>query len=367
MCSYFKWDTSASPFSTHPTKAYAMAAASRTMHSNKWAIRSLERQREKQPSLRAAPMKTIVRFSLLSENHISIKTTHNDTLLPVLRSIPDVEWDNTNEQWIIPATVKSYQNAIQRMPVETPNLNVKVEPLLPGIVAHLKDKTQNDEMINPSDREFDARITQVRNSSLWNLLRDYQKDGVRTGLQMKGRVLLGDDRGSGKTVQSLALALAYKDQWPALVLCPPSLCFTWKNEILRWLELQDDDVHVTLRDSDVLGKGNVRKRARPVDMGLHIPTKRNKALEMPRFRKSIPENPDSDSDPDPDSESNNQEISLSKFYIMNYDMAAKYYKELESMDFKIILCDESSQLKSRLASPNKPRSILLFNTHSSLE
>ncbi|KAL0093104.1 GRF-type zinc finger transcription factor [Phycomyces blakesleeanus] len=354
MCSYFKWDTSASPYTTHPAKAYAIAAASRNIHSNKWALQHMEVQREKGPSLRESPMKTIVEFSLLSEDQICIKTTHNDTLLPVLRSIPDGEWDDENERWIIPATVTSYENAIQRMPTETPNLNLKVQPLLPGIVAHMKDKMSEKSMIDQNDREFDTRVSRVKNSSLWNLLRDYQKQGVRTGVVMKGRVLFGDDRGSGKTVQGLALALAYEDKWPALVICPASLCLTWKDEILRWLELKEEEVHVTLRSSDVLGKGNLRKRSKPADAGLHIPKKRNANLELPtRFKKDIPQVSDSESESE--SGSNQDSINAVKFYIMNYDIAARYAKEIEDMDFQIILCDESSQLKNRMS--NRPRAL----------
>jgi SWI/SNF-related matrix-associated actin-dependent regulator 1 of chromatin subfamily A len=40
--------------------------------------------------------------------------------------------------------------------------------------------------------------------------------------------------GVGKTVEALAVAYLYQNEWPLLIICPSSLKYTWKEQILRW-------------------------------------------------------------------------------------------------------------------------------------
>ena len=52
---------------------------------------------------------------------------------------------------------------------------------------------------------------------------------------MYGRILINDDFGTGKSLQALGLSLAYKIEWPLLILCPKFLQYMWRYEILKWL------------------------------------------------------------------------------------------------------------------------------------
>lgn len=56
------------------------------------------------------------------------------------------------------------------------------------------------------------------------------------GIKKKGRVLIGDEMGIGKTIQALALAAVYRHNWPCLIMCPATLKFNWKNEAVKWLK-----------------------------------------------------------------------------------------------------------------------------------
>lgn len=49
--------------------------------------------------------------------------------------------------------------------------------------------------------------------------------------------------GVGKTIQAVAIAYLYKNDWPLLVITPASLKFQWRDEILKWLP--------TIRQSDI--------------------------------------------------------------------------------------------------------------------
>ena len=68
-------------------------------------------------------------------------------------------------------------------------------------------------------------------------LYDYQRAGVQW-LKFSRRGVLGDDMGTGKTVQSITalreLQLAGEDVGPALVVAPNNMLLTWKKELAKW-------------------------------------------------------------------------------------------------------------------------------------
>ncbi|MCL2406744.1 MAG: DEAD/DEAH box helicase, partial [Defluviitaleaceae bacterium] len=80
-------------------------------------------------------------------------------------------------------------------------------------------------------------------ASLANILRPYQKEGVRwlSTLSKYGfGGILADDMGLGKTLQVIALLLLYKenysekDRLPSIVVAPTSLIYNWEKEISRF-------------------------------------------------------------------------------------------------------------------------------------
>jgi SNF2 family DNA or RNA helicase len=69
-------------------------------------------------------------------------------------------------------------------------------------------------------------------------LYSYQRAGVEFMRRAKSG-LLGDDMGTGKSLQTLALNLAHeherKNALPALIICPNSVKRHWVNEVSRWM------------------------------------------------------------------------------------------------------------------------------------
>jgi len=49
-------------------------------------------------------------------------------------------------------------------------------------------------------------------------------------------VLIADEMGLGKTLQAVCLACYFHHDWPLLIVCPASLKFNWKAELLRVCE-----------------------------------------------------------------------------------------------------------------------------------
>ena len=125
-------------------------------------------------------------------------------------------------------------------------------------------------------------------------LYDFQKEGIKFGLQRKGRILLADEMGVGKTVQAIGIALAYKDEWPVLIICPSSLKFVWRDEIIKWIpDINDDKINIQI-------------------------FKTSKDL----FKCGV------------------------KFYIMSYDLTVRLEEKIIEKNFKFIIADEAHYLKS---------------------
>ncbi len=62
----------------------------------------------------------------------------------------------------------------------------------------------------------------------------YQKEGIRFGLD-KHRLLIGDEPGLGKTLQSIGI-VDTADAYPALVICPSSLKINWQREFEKFTD-----------------------------------------------------------------------------------------------------------------------------------
>ena len=125
-------------------------------------------------------------------------------------------------------------------------------------------------------------------------LYDFQKDGIKFGIERKGRILLADEMGVGKTVQAIGIALIYKEEWPVLIICPSSLKFVWRDEILKWIpNINDDKINIQIFKSS-----------------------------KDYFKCGV------------------------KIYIMSYDLTVKLEDKITEKNFKFIIADEAHYMKS---------------------
>ena len=128
-----------------------------------------------------------------------------------------------------------------------------------------------------SDEEVDDVMRKIP-ERLKRALFPFQEAGVRFGLKRRGRCLIGDQMGVGKTLQALALGSCYLDEGPLLVIAPKSMRLTWARELERWLpELRPKNLLVcdsqnqataplrlmarAMRIRDELGRSHTRARA----------------------------------------------------------------------------------------------------------
>ena len=58
--------------------------------------------------------------------------------------------------------------------------------------------------------------------------------------------------GLGKTLQALAIAYHYKEEWPLLIVVPSSVKFSWIEEIEKWLpDIHPQDINLIRSGTDV--------------------------------------------------------------------------------------------------------------------
>ncbi|EKX39033.1 hypothetical protein GUITHDRAFT_76774, partial [Guillardia theta CCMP2712] len=220
-----------------------------------------------------------------------------------------------NKRWVFPlCQYYKLVNEISRMNATQPaNSTFSLTPVPENVFKVLK----NDPSVSTLNHTKAKMLLEALPLTISKKLLPFQREGVLFGLAREGRVLIGDEMGLGKTVQAIAIAAAYLDEWPLLIVCPSSMRCMWAQELVNWLpgELTPQDVNTIFSGRDVVG---------------------------------------------------NQLVT-----IISYDLFCKFAPEISSMQFKVIIGDESHYLKNPNAKRSKTilpfirsarRSILLTGT-----
>ena len=102
----------------------------------------------------------------------------------------------------------------------------------PGYCGRRKKGGAADE--GEAARDVDARFERIA-ANIRAALYPFQVEGVKFAIRRNGRALIADQMGVGKTLQAIAVADAYRDAGPLLVIVPAAMRFVWADEIERWL------------------------------------------------------------------------------------------------------------------------------------
>lgn len=58
--------------------------------------------------------------------------------------------------------------------------------------------------------------------------------------------------GLGKTIQAIAAAYVYKNEWPLLIVVPSSLRYPWVDELEKWIpDLCPEDIIIIQNKTDI--------------------------------------------------------------------------------------------------------------------
>ncbi|PON93088.1 chromatin remodeling factor [Trema orientale] len=158
---------------------------------------------------------------------------------------------------------------------------------------------------NPASDRYDKMP-----ASMESKLLPFQREGVRFILQHGGRVLLADEMGLGKTLQAIAVASCVRESWPVLILTPSSLRLHWASMIHQWLNIPSSDILVVLSQCGGSNKSGFTIVSYNTKGTIHLD---------------------------------------GLFNILSYDAVPKLQNLLMSLEFKVVIADESHFLKNAQA------------------
>lgn len=161
-------------------------------------------------------------------DNVSLYFDYDVVKVRLVKKIPGVTWKSKTKAWIAP--MSSLPQAIEW--AESFGLDVSDE------IRAIADaeKSRTEEMLTAS-KQTDAELNI---ETLQGMPFPYQKAGIRYVLSALNQVnfrkgvIIGDQPGLGKTVQSLGV-LESTNAYPAVVICPATLKLNWQKEIQRWL------------------------------------------------------------------------------------------------------------------------------------
>jgi len=134
-----------------------------------------------------------------------------------------------------------------------------IETILKVDFNQLKIQITNDKSTKVRVLDYSRDINKSINNlpkNLYNKLYDFQRAGVEFAVKNKGRCIIADEMGVGKTIQAIAISYIYRADWPVLILCPSSLKYNWEDEILTWLKgkVQQHEVQVLSNGKEKISK-----------------------------------------------------------------------------------------------------------------
>eukprot|EP01028_Stygiella_incarcerata_P012118 TRINITY_DN7289_c0_g1_i5.p1 TRINITY_DN7289_c0_g1~~TRINITY_DN7289_c0_g1_i5.p1 ORF type:complete len:787 (+),score=224.21 TRINITY_DN7289_c0_g1_i5:74-2434(+) len=300
-CSFFQWDSSSITTATTSSKSSsALSSTSKTLKSRKGGKISAEKDISSKSSLdvggkktpwwKSQPKGTVpglsgpkgtrdgvsekakqdrVVFSVKNSQEIVVRVPkahefickHSD--LPSGLTWMSFEGENTNAttrkrkqesstSYIIP---RSFYDEVLRVVQE---LNVPVSDIPSNVFSFVKRWEEERDSEDENIRSAWAVMTEELPPPFIDVLFPFQKEGIVEGIRRKGRILLADDPGLGKTIQALGIAWVFRKSWPLLIICPSSVRFVWKDEIERWFtdSPETKSVQVILSGKDSIS-GNI--------------------------------------------------------------------------------------------------------------
>lgn len=157
--------------------------------------------------------KTEVRSEITEDGEVYFP--YNKDAVTLVRSLPMARWNPAKKCWNVSLAVEH----IKRVVDVCSNLGIKI----PQTIIE-----QNDKAITSAIEKVENVV--MRESSTGKQLMPYQIDGT-IFLSSKKRAILGDEMGTGKTIQTLC---ALDNKVGTLVICPASLKYNWRKECQEW-------------------------------------------------------------------------------------------------------------------------------------
>ncbi len=168
-------------------------------------------------------------------DHIVVYSEFNEKEL--VKLVPGTRWDKSDRMWKAPLSWGTY----------VAFYGVFKERLSVGEKLYAWIMQQRAEWVEPAKSLRLALEDPALMEDEPNLY-PFQRSGVQFLTTVK-QALIADEMGSGKTVQ-LIRALDRQDAYPALIICPNTMKFTWQREFAVWAP----DVKTIVIDGGAVGR-----------------------------------------------------------------------------------------------------------------
>ena len=182
--------------------------------------------------------------------------TAHTSVLKLLRRFPYATYNASARGWSL--RVQDYTRMVSALKTCGFSMNCHASKSTKGAASNLHVDRPPDSLVKvlqaSSGPTLNASAADLLLSKIPSHLRSsllpFQAEGVVFAVGRGGRCLLADEMGLGKTVQGIAVAAAFRSDWPLLIICPSSLRLNWKHELSRWLP-GEEDVRLVLCGKDV--------------------------------------------------------------------------------------------------------------------
>ncbi|MFN3655460.1 MAG: DEAD/DEAH box helicase, partial [Candidatus Nitrosotenuis sp.] len=224
----------------------------------------------------------------------SWKITGERAVAMVSRIMPQAWYGEGEYEAIVPDDPKHIRQIkwiMDRYPLEILSKNVWQKKLPPSAkqVTKKPKKIERLNLANPG-KQFKG--------TLFN----FQREGLDFLIKSSGNALLADDMGLGKSVETLAYLSTEKDAFPVLIVAPLVTLQNWQREIEKFLKRKSRN-------------GRLLENEPPTTTIIRV----GKSEELGKF----------------------------DFYIINYELLYKRYKDLAKLNLRTIVCDEVQHLRSK--------------------
>jgi hypothetical protein len=268
-----------------------------------------------------------ISFSLANTREFTAKAEGGSlpsATLQTLKNVAGVRFDDEKKRLLFPLSEHD------KLQVALALLRITVDPLPRAVIAaaqlsyqrynssHVIDVDGDDEAKNSIAVKEEETLKALKgkiHDKLLNSLAPFQREGVLFVMNNKGRALIADEMGLGKTRSAIAISVAYQSEWPCLVVSPSSARRHWQAEILSLISpecVNADDICLVESSSQKILQKKSKKSSNSKD-------------------------------------NNDNQSSSYKYIIISYALVPLMLKQLESIDFKVIIADECHYLKNSKA------------------
>lgn len=180
--------------------------------------------------------------------------------------------------------------------IKQANPDLIVDPDLSAKMEQYKEEKQTEKARTSAALEIRSKkVSSIEIPNFKQPLYEYQKVGVEFFINNRGKAILADSPGAGKSAQSLAY-LVYTGVRKALVVSPASVKYSWEGEVTKWTHLTPFVITSDTKQKDI--------------------------------EKGVEDN---------------------NVIIINYDILSKFKALLLKTSFEVMICDESHYLKTPTA------------------